>query len=118
MERLIPPRKPGLAFSLGAMGSRQHNFYNDAYRRAGYADAATEVQRLWLDGRRDEADGPRARRAGAPDQPARHRRHGARAPAAYQRAGITTLRVEPGGEGLAARLATLGRLLDLVRALR
>ena len=25
-------------------------------------------------------DGPRARRAGAPDQPARHRRHGARAP--------------------------------------
>jgi hypothetical protein len=31
---------------------------------------------------------------------------------------VTTLRVEPGGEGLAARLATLGRLLDLVRALR
>jgi hypothetical protein len=36
---------------------------------------------------------------------------------AYRRAGITTLRVEPGGEGLEARLATLGRLLDLVRAL-
>ena len=46
---------PGLAFTLGAMGSRQHNFYNDAYRRAGYVDAAAEVQRLWLDGRRDEA---------------------------------------------------------------
>lgn len=25
VERLIPARKPGLAFSLGAMGSRQHN---------------------------------------------------------------------------------------------
>ena len=37
------------------MGSRQHNFYNDAFRRAGYADAAVEVQRLWLDGKRDEA---------------------------------------------------------------
>ena len=37
------------------MGSRQHNFYNDAYKRAGYADAAIEVQRLWLDGKRDEA---------------------------------------------------------------
>ena len=36
VERLIPPRKPGLAFSLGAMGSRQHNFYNDAFKRAGY----------------------------------------------------------------------------------
>jgi alkanesulfonate monooxygenase SsuD/methylene tetrahydromethanopterin reductase-like flavin-dependent oxidoreductase (luciferase family) len=118
VERLIPPRKPGLAFSLGAMGSRQHNFYNDAYRRAGYVDVATEVQRLWLDGRRDEA------MARVPDElvlqtnllgtdaMVRARLQ------AYQRAGVTTLRVEPGGEGLAARLATLGRLLDLVRALR
>src|ERR671918_2658694 len=55
VERLIPARKPGLAFTLGAMGSRRHNFYNDAYRRAGYADAAAEVQRLWLDGRREDA---------------------------------------------------------------
>jgi hypothetical protein len=36
---------------------------------------------------------------------------------AYRQAGITTLRVEPAGEGLDARLATLGRLLDLIRAL-
>ena len=118
VERLIPPRKPGLAFSLGAMGSRQHNFYNDAYRRAGYTDAAVEVQRLWLDGRREEAT------ARVPDElvlqtnllgtdaMVRVRLE------AYRKAGITTLRVEPGGEGLAARLATLGRLLDLVRALR
>src|SRR6266567_4627399 len=31
VERLIAPRKPGLAFTLGAMGSRQHNFYNDVF---------------------------------------------------------------------------------------
>jgi hypothetical protein len=31
LEGLIAPRKPGLAFTLGAMGSRQHNFYNDVY---------------------------------------------------------------------------------------
>ncbi len=37
VESLIAPRKPGLAFTLGAMGSRQHNFYNDVYQRAGYA---------------------------------------------------------------------------------
>ena len=55
LERLIAARKPGLAFTLGAMGSRRHNFYNDAFKRAGYTDAATEVQRLWLDGKRDEA---------------------------------------------------------------
>ena len=37
--------------------------------------------------------------------------------AAYRQAGITTLRAEPAGEGLAARLKTLGRLLDLIRSL-
>jgi len=117
MERLIPPRKPGLAFSLGAMGSRQHNFYNDAYKRAGYTDVALEVQRLWLDGRREEAA------ARVPDElvlktnllgtDAMVRRR----LELYRDAGVTTLRVEPAGDTLDVRLATLGRLLDLVRAL-
>ena len=55
LDRLVFPRKPGLAFTLGAMGSRRHNFYNAAYQRAGYRDVALEVQHLWLDGRREEA---------------------------------------------------------------
>src|SRR5437588_574685 len=55
VERLIAPRKPGLAFTLGAMGSRQHNFYNDVYQRAGYADVALEVQDLWLKREREAA---------------------------------------------------------------
>jgi F420-dependent oxidoreductase-like protein len=117
VERLIPPRKPGLAFTLGAMGSLQHNFYNDAYRRAGYEDVAAEVQRLWLDGRRDEAA------ARVPDELVQKTNLlGTEAMVrarlqAYRQAGITTLRVEPAGEGLDARLETLGRLLDLIRAL-
>src|SRR5207237_1126604 len=64
VDRLIPPRKPGLAFTLGAMGSRQHNFYNDAFKRAGYEDVALEVQRLWLDGRRDRSQHHRDRLLG------------------------------------------------------
>jgi F420-dependent oxidoreductase-like protein len=117
VDRLIPPRKPGLAFSLGAMGSRQHNFYNDAYKRAGYTDVALEVQRLWLDGHRDEAA------ARVPDELVlRTNLLGTDAMVRrrlelYREAGVTTLRVEPAGETLEARLATLGRLLDLVRAL-
>ncbi len=113
---LIARRRPGLAFSLGAMGSRRHNFYNDAYRRAGYEDTAVEVQRLWLDGRRDEAT------ARVPDEMvlqtnllgtdamvrARIR--------AYRDAGITTLRVEPDGATLDERLTTLARLMDLVKS--
>jgi F420-dependent oxidoreductase-like protein len=117
VERLVPARKPGLAFTLGAMGSRAHNFYNDAFRRAGYADAAAEVQRLWLDDRREDAV------ARVPDElvlktnllgtPAMVR---ARLEA-YRRAGVTTLRVAPAGDTLDARLATLGRLLELARSL-
>ena len=114
VERLLAARKPGLAFTLGAMGSRQHNFYNDAFKRAGYVDAAVEVQRLWLDGKRDEAA------ARVPDEMAvKVNLLGTEAMvrervATYRGAGITTLRVDPGGATLDARLATLGRLMELV----
>ena len=115
LELLVPPRKPGLAFTLGAMGSRQHNFYNAAFRRAGYEDIAIDVQNLWLDGNRQEAA------ARVPDElilktnllgteelvKERIR--------AYRDSGVTTLRVEPQGEGLDGRLETLGRVVDLVR---
>jgi F420-dependent oxidoreductase-like protein len=115
VERLVAARKPGLAFTLGAMGSRQHNFYNDAYRRAGYEDAAREVQRLWLDGKRDEAA------ARVPDELClKANLLGTEAMvrerlAVYRRAGVNTLRVEPAGATPAERLATLGRLVDLVK---
>jgi F420-dependent oxidoreductase-like protein len=115
VERLIAARKPGLAFTLGAMGSRQHNFYNDAFRRAGYEDAAREVQRLWLTGKRDEAA------ARVPDELAlKANLLGTEAMvrerlAIYRRAGVTTLRVDPAGATLEARLASLGRLMDLVK---
>ena len=35
-----PDARGQLAFSLGGMGSPTTNFYNDAYRRQGFADAA------------------------------------------------------------------------------
>ena len=116
VERLVAERKPGLAFTLGAMGSARHNFYNDAFRRAGYEDVATEVQRLWLAGKRDEA----ATRV--PDEMAlKTNLLGTEAMvrariAAYRAAGVTTLRVEPAGRTLHERLATLARVIALARA--
>ena len=118
VARLAASRKPGLAFTLGAMGSRQHNFYNDAFRRAGYDDVAREVQRLWLAGKRDEAA------ARVPDELAlKTNLIGTdamvrRRVETYRDAGVTTLRVEPAGETLDARLATLGRLMAIVRDAR
>jgi F420-dependent oxidoreductase-like protein len=116
VDGLYARRKPGLAFTLGAMGSRRHNFYNDAFCRAGYVDVARAVQRSWLEGRRDDAV------ARVPDElVVKTNLLGTEAMVrerlcAYRDAGITTLRVEPDGTKLDDRLATLGRLVDLVRS--
>jgi F420-dependent oxidoreductase-like protein len=114
-EPLLAAQKPRIAFTLGAMGSAKTNFYNDAYRRGGFEDAAAEVQRLWLDGKRDEA----ARRV--PDElilrttligPEAHIRERLRR---YRDAGIGMLRIEPLGDDGGARLDALGRAVELVR---
>ena len=47
--------KAGLMLYLGGMGSRDTNFYVDLTHRFGYGEVADEVQRLYLDDKRDEA---------------------------------------------------------------
>jgi len=47
--------RPFLALYVGGMGSREKNFYNALVCRYGFADAAREVQDLYLDGKREEA---------------------------------------------------------------
>jgi len=55
VEKMIRRRKRGVAFNMGGMGSATTNFYNDAFRRAGYEDDAKAVQALWLAGKREAA---------------------------------------------------------------
>jgi F420-dependent oxidoreductase-like protein len=40
--------RPILAFYLGAMGAKEKNFYVELAERAGYGDAARDVQAKWL----------------------------------------------------------------------
>jgi F420-dependent oxidoreductase-like protein len=44
-----------LAFYIGGMGAKDRNFHLDLIGRLGYADAAAQVQELFLSGRRAEA---------------------------------------------------------------
>jgi F420-dependent oxidoreductase-like protein len=114
---LVEPLRMGMAFTLGAMGSPKTNFYNEAYRRGGWNEAAAEVQQLWVSGQRDAA----AARVPAEmieqanllgdEAGVRDRLR------AFRDAGVTTLRVQPAGRGLEERLTTLGRIMDLVRNL-
>ena len=115
LDALVEPLKPGVAFTLGAMGSPKTNFYNAAFRRGGWEDVAIEVQQLWVDGKREEAaakvPGEMVRQANLLGDDATVR---ARVQA-YKDAGVTTLRVQPMGEGLAGKLETLGRVIDMAR---
>lgn len=115
VDALIARRRPGTAFTLGAMGSREHNFYNAAFQRAGYEEVARRVQAVWLDGNRDEAaalipdDMVTKTNLLGTEAMVRERIR------AYRDAGVTTLRVDPDGRTLDERLTTLGRAIDLVK---
>jgi F420-dependent oxidoreductase-like protein len=114
VERLIEKRRPGLAFTLGAMGSAKTNFYNAAYARAGFEDAAHEVQSLWIEGRREEAAAavPDALvLASAPIGTEAMVRERLRA---CRDAGIAVLRLSTPGRTNAERIAHLERCLDLI----
>lgn len=114
LDALVAPLRPGMAFTLGAMGSPKTNFYNEAYRRGGWDDVAAEVQRLWVSGQREQAIARvpaemilQANLLGD-ERTVRERLR------AYRDSGVTTLRVQPAGSTLEERLTTLGRVMDLI----
>ncbi|MBI5285015.1 MAG: LLM class F420-dependent oxidoreductase [Chloroflexi bacterium] len=116
LDRLVARHRPGLAFTLGAMGSKEHNFYNAAFRRAGYEEEALAVQRLWIEGKRREAADlvPNDMVLGAnllgTESMVRDRIR------AYHDAGVTTLRIQPDGATMQERLETLARTVEMVKA--
>jgi F420-dependent oxidoreductase-like protein len=117
IEGLVAARKPGLAFSLGGMGSPTTNFYNDAYSAQGWAEVAEEVRRLWVDGRRDDAARAvpdemvlETTMIGTEDMVRDRMR-------TWRDSGISLLRVYPSGRDLDERVATLGRAVELVEEL-
>lgn len=111
--RVFAAMKPQVAFTLGAMGSPKTNFYNAAFRRAGFEDVATEVQRLWVEGKRAEAvdrvpdEMVQAANVIGDEAMVRQRLQ------VYRDAGVNTLLVAPAGKSLSERLETLGRIVSL-----
>jgi F420-dependent oxidoreductase-like protein len=101
------PLRPNAALYIGGMGSREQNFYNRLAVRMGYADAAAEVQNLFLDRKYREAAaavpaefvdstsliGPKERIADKMQ--------------AYAELGVTTLTVAPAGADMDEKIAAL-----------
>ncbi|HEY8171522.1 MAG TPA: LLM class F420-dependent oxidoreductase [Dehalococcoidia bacterium] len=116
VDKLVARHRPGIAFTLGAMGSKDHNFYNAAFRRAGFDEEALAVQRKWLEGDRPGAAAlvpdemvHNVNMLGTDDMITRRMR-------TYRDAGVTTLRLHPDGRTLPERLETLGRALNIVKS--
>ncbi|MFF7598609.1 LLM class flavin-dependent oxidoreductase [Streptomyces mirabilis] len=117
LRTMVAGRKKELAFSLGGMGSASTNFYNNAYSRQGWADVAAEVRERWQAGDRDGAtelvtdEMVLGTTLIGTEGMVRDRLR------VWRDAGVDTVRFYPAGETLDARLTTLGRALDLVRAM-
>jgi F420-dependent oxidoreductase-like protein len=114
LRPMLAERKPGLAFSLGGMGTARKNFYYEAYRRQGWTERADRVRELWLAGDRTGAAAAVSDEMvlattllGTEDM-VRDRL------AAWQATGVTTVRLYPAGADLAERIETLGRAIELV----
>jgi F420-dependent oxidoreductase-like protein len=113
-EELVAARRPGIAFTLGAMGSAKTNFYNEAFRRAGYEELASRVQSLWIEGKREEATAlipdeiVYCTNLLGTDEMVIERVK------AYRDCGITTIRIAPAGGDSGQRIATLERFMDLL----
>ncbi len=103
----------GYAFTIGAMGSKNKNFYNAAFARQGFADDVSAVRELWRSGRREDAAdrvplefGLKTNLLGSPAMIKERLR-------LYRDSGITTLQAKLTGEAT-ERLDTLAQLIELV----
>jgi F420-dependent oxidoreductase-like protein len=103
----------GYAFTIGAMGSREQNFYASAFERQGFGDRVREVQDLWLAGRRSEARdrvpielGLKTNLLGTPAMVKERLRR-------YRHAGIGTIQMKPTTDGR-RRVDDVFQLVDLV----
>ncbi len=99
--------RPMTALYVGGMGARGKNFYNDLVRQYGYEEEAQEIQDLYLDGKKKEAEAAvplellEQTNLVGPEGYVRERI------AAFAEAGVTNLQVTPASDdpvGLVRRL--------------
>ncbi len=119
VDAMVEKRKPAVAFNMGGMGSADTNFYNDAFKRAGYEEDARAIQALWLEGKREDA----AKRV--PDamvtafQVLGTREMIKKRLKQYEAAGVNTLKLGLDGAGPLgpARFELLEEIVDMVQTL-
>ncbi len=106
-KALLDFTRPFVALYVGGMGARSKNFYNDLFCEYGYEQEAKEIQDLYLDGKKKEAEAIipleflEATNLVGPESYVRERI------AAFREAGVTNLQIAPAAEDPAALIARM-----------
>jgi F420-dependent oxidoreductase-like protein len=111
-DRVLDMARPSTALYVGGMGARDKNFYNTIAKKYGYVDEATEIQDLYLSGRKEEAAAAVPRQLLAGTNLVGPESFVAERIAAYKEAGVTHLSVNPVGADAVKTIETLRGLLD------
>ncbi|WP_121258864.1 LLM class F420-dependent oxidoreductase [Nocardioides ferulae] len=104
--------RPMYALYVGGMGARGKNFYNDLACQYGFEKEAKEIQDLYLDGHKREAEAKvpmewlEAGNLVGPESYVKERI------AAFREAGVTNLQVTPASDDPAATIAHLKELVS------
>ena len=112
VKGLLDFARPMAALYIGGMGARGKNFYNDLACQYGYEAEAKEIQDLYLDGKKKEAEAAvplelleRANLVG-PESWVKERI------AAFQEAGVTNLQIVPASDDPPALVRQLKDLVS------
>ncbi|KAA9379892.1 LLM class F420-dependent oxidoreductase [Microbispora cellulosiformans] len=101
------------ALYIGGMGAKGRNFYNDLARRYGYEKEAEQIQNLYLEGRKKEAEALVPRELLERVSLAGPEGHVRERIAALREAGVTTLNVAPFAHTHEERVALIEKIKDL-----
>ena len=110
-KALLDFARPFVALYVGGMGARDKNFYNDLFRQYGYEQEAQEIQDLYLDGKKKEAealiplDFLEATNLVGPESFVKERI------AAFAEAGVTNLQIAPASDDPVALIARMKELV-------
>jgi len=111
-DKVLDLARPNVALYVGGMGARGKNFYNDICREYGYEREATEVQDLYLAGKKDEAARAVPREMLELTNLVGPAGYVKERIAAFRAAGVTMLSVSPVGANATQTLGTLRSLID------
>jgi F420-dependent oxidoreductase-like protein len=111
-KALLDFARPLVSLYVGGMGARGKNFYNDLFCEYGFEKEAKEIQDLYLDGKKREAEALvpleflEAMNLVGPESYVKERI------AAYKESGVTNLQITPAADDPAALVAQMKELIN------